>query len=72
VLLRRPDGCKLEQFEASQHRGRSGRKVLIVQTDNAWKVERLDGISCRLDGCKGTELTSLNSAQSLLEVQTEV
>jgi hypothetical protein len=24
VLLKRPDSCKLEQFEASQHRGRSG------------------------------------------------
>jgi hypothetical protein len=28
-------GCKLEQFEASRHRGRSGRKVLITQTDDA-------------------------------------
>jgi hypothetical protein len=26
-----------------------------------------DGISRLLDGCKGTELTDLNSAQSLLE-----
>jgi hypothetical protein len=23
-LLKRPDGCKLEQFEASRHRGRFG------------------------------------------------
>jgi hypothetical protein len=29
--------------------------------------ERLDGIPRRLDGCKGTELTDLNSTQSLLE-----
>jgi hypothetical protein len=29
-LLKRPDGCKLEQFEASRHRGRSGRKFLVV------------------------------------------
>jgi len=35
VLLKRPDGCKLEQFEASRHRGRSGRKVLVVRTDDA-------------------------------------
>jgi hypothetical protein len=35
VLLKRPDGYKLEQFEASRHRGRSGRKVLVVQTDDA-------------------------------------
>jgi hypothetical protein len=35
VLLKRLDGCKLEQFEASQHRGRSGRIVLVVRTDDA-------------------------------------
>jgi hypothetical protein len=32
VLLKRSDGCKLE---ASQHRGRSGQKVLVVRTDDA-------------------------------------
>jgi hypothetical protein len=37
----------------------SGRMLL---TD-----ERSDGIPRRLDGCKGTKLTDLNSAQSLLE-----
>lgn len=35
VLLKRPDGWKLEQFEASRHRGRSGRKVPVVWTDDA-------------------------------------
>jgi hypothetical protein len=35
VLLICPDGCKLEQFEASRHRGRSGRKVLVVRTEDA-------------------------------------
>jgi hypothetical protein len=25
-LLNRSDGCKLEQFESSRHRGRSGRE----------------------------------------------
>jgi len=35
VLLKRLDRCKLEQFEASQHRGRSGQKVLVVRTDDA-------------------------------------
>jgi len=35
VLLKRPDGCKLEQFEASRHRGRSRWKVLLVQTEDA-------------------------------------
>jgi hypothetical protein len=28
-MLNRPDGCKLEQFEASQHRGRSGRESTL-------------------------------------------
>jgi hypothetical protein len=51
VLLKRPDGCKLEQFEASRHRGRSRWKVLVVWTDDAWIVERLNGISCHPDGC---------------------
>jgi len=30
VLLKHLDGCKLEQFEASRHRGRSRRKVLVI------------------------------------------
>jgi hypothetical protein len=44
VLLRCLDGCNLEQFEASRHRGRSGSKVLAVQMDDALTVERPDGI----------------------------
>jgi len=36
VLLKRSDECKLEQFEASRHRGRSGRKFLVVWIDDAW------------------------------------
>jgi hypothetical protein len=35
VLLKRPDGCKLEQFEAFRQRGRSERKVLVVRTEDA-------------------------------------
>jgi hypothetical protein len=42
VLLKRLDGCNLEQFEASRHRGRFGRKVLVVQTDDALTAERPD------------------------------
>jgi len=57
VLLRHPDGCNLEYFEASRHRGRSGQKVLVVWTDDAWIVERPDGISCRPDGCKGYDFS---------------
>jgi hypothetical protein len=67
VLLKRPDGCKLEQFEASRHRGRSGRKVLVDRMDDAWTVENPDGITRRSNGCKGTEFTTLKSSQSLLE-----
>jgi hypothetical protein len=52
VLLRRPDGCNLEQFEASRHRGRSGQKILVVQTDVALTAERPDGISSQPIGCK--------------------
>jgi hypothetical protein len=67
VLLKRPEGCNLEQFEASQHRGRSERKVLVVQTNDALTVERLDEISCRQDGCKGFDCSYLESVQNLLE-----
>jgi hypothetical protein len=35
VLLKRLDRSKPEQFEASRHKGRSGWKILIVQTDDA-------------------------------------
>jgi hypothetical protein len=67
VLLKRPDKCKLEQFDASRHRGRFGRKVLIVRTDDAWTVERLDSISHRPDGCKGSDFSNLKTVQNLLE-----
>jgi hypothetical protein len=67
VLLRRPDGWNLEQFEASRHRRRSGWKVLAIWTDNAWTVERPDGISCRPDGFKGSNFSDLESEQNLLE-----
>jgi len=40
--------------------GMSRRKVLVVQMDDALTDERPDR-------CKGTELTILNSAQSLLK-----
>jgi len=67
MLFRHPDSCNLEQFEASQHRGRFGRKVLVVRTDDAWTVERPEGISCRPDGCKGSDFSDLESEQNLLE-----
>jgi len=62
VLLRRPDGCNWEQFEASGHQGTSGRKDLVVWTNDALTDKRLDGIPRRPDGCKGIELHCFESA----------
>jgi hypothetical protein len=59
VLLKRSDGCELEQFDASRHRGRSGLKVLVVQTNDAWTVERPNGKTRHPDGCNGTEFNCL-------------
>jgi hypothetical protein len=53
VLLKRPDECKLEQFEASRHRGRSGRKVFVVRTDDtldSWASRQYITSSGRLAG----------------------
>jgi hypothetical protein len=62
VFLKRSD----EQLEASRDRGRFRRKVLVVQTNDVWIVEHPNDITRRPDGCKGTVLTTLNSAQILL------
>jgi len=53
VLLKHPDRCKLELFEASGHRGRFGQKVLVVRTDDAldsWASGRYITSSGRLQG----------------------
>jgi hypothetical protein len=60
VLLKRPDGCKLEQFEASRHRRRFERKVIVVQVDDAWTVKRPDE-------CNKSDFFDLESVQNLLE-----
>jgi len=55
VLLKHPEGCKLEQFEASRHKGRSGRKVLVVRTDDAldsWASGQYIKSSGRLQGIR--------------------
>jgi hypothetical protein len=67
MLLRRPNGCNLEQFEASGHRGRSRRKVLVVWTNDALIVKRPDEISCCPDRCKGFDSSDLESVHNLLE-----
>jgi len=61
MLLRRPNGCNLEQFEASRHKGRFGQKVLIIRMDDGLTVERPDG-------CKGFDFSNFESMQNLLEV----
>jgi hypothetical protein len=61
VLLRRPDGCNLDQFEASRHRGRCRQKVLIVWTDDALTAEHSDGISHCPDEGKGSDCSYLES-----------
>jgi len=67
VLLRSPDRYKLEQFKDSRHRRRSRQKVLVVRMDDAWTVERPNGISRRPNGCKGSNFSVLESVQNLLE-----
>jgi hypothetical protein len=69
VLLRCPKRCKLEQFEGSRHRGRSGRKVLVVWTDDAWTVQCPDEISRHPDECKGFYFSDLESEQNLLKTR---
>jgi hypothetical protein len=64
---RRLDRWKLEQIEASRHKGISRRKVLVVRTNDALTVERSDGILRRPDGCKGSNSFDLESVQNLLE-----
>jgi hypothetical protein len=67
VLLKRLNGCNLEQFETSRHWWASGRKVIVIRTDDTLTDERPDGIPRHPDGCNETELIDLNSAQSFLE-----
>jgi hypothetical protein len=45
----------------ARHRGRFGRKVLVVRAGDAWTVERLNGISRRPEGCKGSNFLDLES-----------
>jgi hypothetical protein len=47
---------------------KSRRKVLVVKTNDALTAEGPNGISRRLDECKGSDFSDLESVQNLLEV----
>jgi hypothetical protein len=49
-LLNRLDGCKLEQFEAFRHRGRSGRESISSGRMMLYSDGRPDGLTRRPDG----------------------
>jgi hypothetical protein len=67
VLLRRPNKCNLEQFEASGHRWESGWKVLIVHMEVAWlKSVQTKYHVIRMDA-RDLNFTVLKSTQNLLE-----
>jgi hypothetical protein len=66
VLLRRLNGCNLEQFETFGHRRGVWTESYRCPDGRCLTDERPDGILRRPDGCKGTEFNILNSAQSLL------
>jgi mRNA-degrading endonuclease toxin of MazEF toxin-antitoxin module len=67
MLLKRPDGCNLEQFEASGHRLESGRKVLVVLTDVARQMSVWTEYHVIRTDARDLNFTVLISAQSLLE-----
>jgi len=55
MLLKLPNGCKLEQFEASWHRGSSELKVLVIRMDDAldsWTSRRYIMSSRQLQGIR--------------------
>jgi hypothetical protein len=71
VLLRRPNGCNLEHFEASRYIWESERKVLVVRTNVTWLTSvRTEYHVVRTDA-RDLNFTVLNSAQSLLETHTQ-
>jgi len=66
-LLNRPDGCKLEHFEASLHRGRSGRESTSSERMMLWTDGRPDGMTRLPNGWQGNKFSDLQIVQSLLE-----
>jgi hypothetical protein len=56
VLLKRPNGCKLDRTFSTQWRVRTERHV--VRMDDAWSVWSPDGMACRPDGWNSDRLSS--------------
>jgi hypothetical protein len=48
VLLKRPNGCKLDKAFSTQWRVRT--EMYIVRTDDAWSDWHLDGMARRPNG----------------------
>jgi hypothetical protein len=71
VLLRCPNGCNLEQFEASGHKWESGRKVLVVQTNVAWLMSVQAEYHIVRMNARDLNYTVLNFAHSLLEAHNQ-
>jgi hypothetical protein len=71
VLLRRSNGCNLEQIEASGYRWEFGWKVLVVRTYVAWLTGVWTEYYVFWADARDMNFTVLNSAQSLLEARTQ-
>jgi hypothetical protein len=66
-LLKRPDRCKLEQFEALRHRGRSGLESSSSGRYDTSSRRLVLWTADRPDGWHGTKFFDLQIVQNLLE-----
>jgi hypothetical protein len=55
MLLRRPDGCKLDRTFSIQWRART--EVHVVRTDDAWSDWRSEGVAHRPDGLNSCQMS---------------
>jgi hypothetical protein len=55
VLLKRPDGCKLDRTFSTQCR--VWTEVHVVQTDDAWSDWHPDGMARRPDGWNSGQMS---------------
>jgi hypothetical protein len=54
MLLRRPDGCKLDRNFSTQWRVQT--EMHVVRTDDAWSDWRSDGMALRPDGWNSCQM----------------